>query len=218
METSVGKKPKAMTSSVLMEFNEVFCEMFAEFKAKKSIELRASDYSYEGITHHGYFILGKVRDWLAYHQLITVDKTKEPRENESDKKRSVWTLKPTKLGKQCIKRGVEIEVDLDFYNIEGSRKPVKLGLGKTYTSFAELWKRIVTRAETAGVSRTRREKWYGDFRTFWLSKLLLLKKEAAEEEADKWVAPLIADSPRRHRRIKHQANEHLNHQISAWIK
>lgn len=220
METIVGNRPKGLPMGVLCGFNEIFCELFTEFQAVKSFELRAWDYDYSatGVIRHGYFTLSKLRNWLAYHQFVTVERTKEPRKNDPTKKQSVWTVKPTKLGRQVFKKGGTIEVDCLFYDMDDSRKPTKLGIGKPYTGFTSLWKRVTEKAEAAGVSRTRREKWYSIFRRFWLSNLLEAKKDEAVQKVDRWAAEEIMAAPKRRHRfsIKNQPNLGTNHQLTVW--
>ena len=197
METAVGKKPSALTPRIFTEFNQIFLELYGEFEKKKVYEYQTSNYESKGVLRHGDFTLGKVRNWLAYHQLIVVQKLQEP--NKEGKMRTVWQLGPTKLGKQACEHGAVIEVE--------AHQKTQVGIGKMYPDFDKLWKMCLTQAENDGVARTRREQWEWQFRDFFILKLAATREEHAKAEAMSWVRKLIAESPRKgHHKLKGTLN------------
>ena len=198
METAVGKKPSALTPRIFTEFNQIFLELYGEFEKKKVYEYQTSNYESKGVLKHGDFTLGKVRNWLAYHQLIVVQKLHEP--DKQGKMKTVWQLGPTKLGKQAYEHGAVIEVE--------AHQKTQVGIGKMYPDFDKLWKTCLAQAENDGVARTRREQWEWQFRDLFILKLAAIQEEDAKVEAMSWVRKLIAESPRKgHRnKLKHMPN------------
>jgi hypothetical protein len=197
METAVGPKPSGLTPRIFTEFNQVFLEIYGELEHKKVVEYQTQNYESKGILKHGDFTLGKVRNWLAYHQLLAVAKLKEPDKNDKTKMRTVYQLGPTKLGKQTYQEGAIIEVD-------AWKKGLKLGIGKMYPDYEDLWKMCLAKAEADGVAKSRRENWYGPFRDdVFIAKLAAMTNDNAKAEALKWVLGMIAESPRKgHRSIR----------------
>jgi len=197
METAVGPKPSGLTPRIFTEFNQVFLEIYGELEHKKVVEYQTQNYESKGILKHGDFTLGKVRNWLAYHQLLAVAKIKEPDKNDKTKMRTVYQLGPTKLGKQAYQEGAVIEVN-------AWKDGLKLGIGKMYPDYEVLWKMCLAKAEADGVAKSRRENWYGTFRDdVFIAKLAAMTNDNAKAEALKWVLGMIAESPRKgHRSIR----------------
>lgn len=220
MQTTVGEKPKPLTQSCIKVFNEIFGQLMA----LKTLEFETNYYeSYDepfdktsprgAVLEHGYFTLSRVVRWLAYYQLVAVAKRKEPKE---DKNVTVWTVNPTKIGKQAFKRGEIVALDV------GWRGTVEMGLGPMYAvSFNSLWNMVSGLAEAGRIAKTRREKWYGAFVNFWMEHLMAVKKTEVEEQVRAWAVQKIAGAPKMRRRkanIKSGFQKHLNHQITSWCK
>lgn len=205
METAVvGKKPSALTISCLKEINGVFRKTVEYLeKEKPSVEFAANfwmssddgrNYDNE-IFANGYFTLSKIYNWLAYHQLLTVIKTKEPNPHEKGKMRTVWFVKLNQLGKEAYKNGAFLIVDAAW------GKDIKVGLGRDYTHYDELWKRVESQADGV-VAKSRWERWYGEFRDYWMEKLTATKTKEAYELTDAWASSKIEGSPKLKRQKK----------------
>lgn len=202
METAVGPRPGALTPRIFTEFNQIFLAIYEELEQKKIIEYQAHNYESKGILRFGDFSLSKVRNWLAYHQLLSVAKIKEPDKKNKDKMITICQLGPTKLGKQAYEDGVILEVD-------AWQKGVGIGIGKMYPDFESLWNMCLAQAEVDGVAKSRRENWFGTFRDkVFIAKLAAVTSDVAKTETMKWVRGMIAESPRKgHRnKLKHTPN------------
>lgn len=225
MEVTVGKEPAPLSLTAIKSFNEVFSDLVVVLKSKESISFHAN-YSWSSgreneFLTHGYFTIRQVLNWLAYHQLVKIEKTKESYEDKWSKEirnRTVWTVSVTKLGRQAFKHGEIIECKQGCsYNSEA----IKIGIGKPYPlNFAVLWKRVLLRAEAEGVSRTRRESWHSDFRDFWIdNQLTAMKTAEAEKSTDKFASGKIAAAPKkgvRRKSLRSETQSIVNHQLAQW--
>lgn len=214
MHTTVGEKPSALTMTGVKVFNEIFGQLMAlktlEFETNYYGQTSASD----AVLEHGYFTLSRVIRWLAYYQLVSVAKRKEPKEPKDAKKVTIWTVKPTKIGKQLYKRGEIIDLDVSY------RETVKMGLGSMYAvSFNSLWQLVSGLAEAGRIAKTRREKWYGAFVNFWMEHLTDLELTEVEAQTKLWAQRKIAGAPKMRRtksKIKSEYQKHLNQPLAQW--
>lgn len=223
MKTTVGEKPKPLSISCLKVFNEIFGQLV---NLKKAVEFRATYYAYEEkkgrsqeegkLLEHGYFTVSRVVKWLAYLQLVEATKRKE--DTEEGKKRTVWTVKATKFGRTVYKQGEIVTLDVSWTD------GVQVGLGKPYgVSFETFWQILLARAEAGSVSKSRRESWYSEFRSFWMKNLLALRREEAEKTLYRWADKKIAGAPkmrvRRRPALKDPTvQRQFNHQLSEFCR
>jgi len=191
METGIGKRPSGLTSNCLTEFNEIFCKTIEYLGKSEAIEFASNYWGNEEneILDHGYWTLSKIFNWLGYYQLLVVTKTKRPNPQEEGRNQTVWSVKVHEaLGAGAYERGAELPVDY------GS-KELKIGVGRPYAYFADLWNGVRARAEGV-VAKSRWERWEYEFRNHWIGNFMALKAEEAVKATDAWVGEKISQSPK----------------------
>jgi hypothetical protein len=226
IELEVGEKPPAVTSNALLDFNDIFLNMFKAFEKGDIVLAGMSLYSnehirnVEDIKEFGMFAIGKVWKNLAYKQLIRYEKRKLTYESEGKlRKKTLTILTPTPVGLLAHEKGDVITV------MENYGGPVQVGIGLPYGTFNALWKRLESMSLSAGVAKTRVDKWYYEFKAFYKQNLLNVKREKAEKVAIKWARQHIASAPTRfgrRNRIKEAQAVHpqkrLNQSLGKWVR
>jgi len=182
----VGERPKPASYGTLYDFNKVFLQMFNYFEqehdAIEVIWLEQTPLGWGNLT------LSQVRNWLKYHQLISVEKFKEPlpEPNGPFKNRTKYILKPTKHGYQAYVNGWLIELDV-------ANETFKVGVGKPYPTWDALYGLATVVWQRHGISMSRQEKWFSELKEKYLSMLDRAAEEAVKEikewsthKAQKW--------------------------------
>lgn len=183
METTVGKRPVELSTNMVTELNKTVEALFEAFIAKKKVfskglEVTGIDVLYGGMS------FSRIRNWLAYHQLLTVKKN-EKKETE---------IAPTPLGWKVYAEGAIIEVDVNG-------KKNKIGIGKKFPNHETLWKKHEVRID-AQVTKATWASWPWDFREFFVNELAALPVEEAEKKTAEWVAKKLEKAPKRKVRSK----------------
>lgn len=224
IELEVGEKPPGITSTALLDFNDIFLRIFEAFEKNGHVVLYSSLYNehcegVEQLRKFGVFSVGKVWKNLRYKQMITAKKQIERYEEDGKpRKRSLTILEPTSLGIFVYENSQVIAVD------EAYGGPLKVGVGKAYPTHNALWKRLEKMFEVAGIARSRKDKWYYEFKTFYKQNLLDKPTEEATELAIKWARQHIATAPTRHGRRVNKINraadektQQLNESLGKWL-
>lgn len=221
MDLCVGKEPTPLYKSQLLEFNEIFLEMFNAFGLNPKNRLVFAHFHNTGETgnlHHNTFAVRKVWKVLEYHQLVQVETVKELTGEVSEKtgkakKRTLNIIQPTKLGYEVRKNGMILEVPLKF-----EEASLLIGIGYPYPTFKNEWRCLEAMFKVARIAKTRQEKWYYEFKKFYPENVAKRLQEDADRIVIDWGARHIATAPRRGRRLRQlaPAESVLNHKLEKW--
>ena len=178
METTVGKRPVELSTNMVIAVNKTFEALFEAFIAKKKVFSKGLEVT--GIPSiFGGMAFSRIRNWLAYHQILSVKKN-EKKETE---------ISPTPLGWKVYVEGVIIEVDVNG-------KKIKVGVGKKFPNHEALWKKHEAKID-AQVTKATWGNWPWDFRDFFVNELAALTVEEAEKKTAEWVEKKLSAAPKR---------------------
>lgn len=189
LSTTVGKPPGDLTNSQVIDFNTVTCKLFEAFKDNREVCCKGLDIIGLKEFYGGGLVFARIRDWLAYHQAINIQKTKD----EKGKPKRVIT--PTSLGWKLYNEGETLEVTVNT-------KKIKVGVGKKYPSCTKLWEQLEPIADEQ-VTKNTWENWPYDFNRYFAENLAHLYVEDAQKEARKWLNAKLEVAPKRK---KHNRN------------
>lgn len=190
METNVGKKPTMLTMGCFEQFNNIFRKTVEYLEKNEVLEFKVNFWDYEHeLLQHGYHTLSKIYTWLAYYQILQIDKRKEPDPEREGKNRTMWSVRLGPFARQAYDKSMILTVDLTW------DKDVRIGIGKDYCHFEELWKRVEAQASGV-VAKTRWQRWFGEFRDFWIEKMAATKTGEAIKMVDTWARKKVADAPK----------------------
>jgi len=194
LELTVGERPKPVSYGTFKNFNKLFLELFEYFMEHEQlryVQFQAWD---SPLSSFGYLEISQARRWLKYYQLITVEHIKEPLEEPYGpfKNRTVWILKPTKIGFFAYEHGKVIGLDVydDTYRV---------GIGKPYTTYDELYGLAMAIWEYHRIAKTLREKWGYEVREMY-EKLLDKTGVEAKEAVREWATQKAFEWNRKHPR------------------
>lgn len=220
IELGVGKKPPILSPNQLLDFNEIYLTMFNAFATKPRISLTYNNTeSWDGQSVHlddgglnkfGMLSVSRIRKNLEYFQLI-----KSHKEQSERKPKTRTILEPTKLGYEVLEQGRLFEMQILWEN-----STANVGLGKPYPTFNEMWNKIEKMFLVAQIAKTRREKWFFEFREYYRKHLLSKQRPAAEADAVEFARTHIASAPRRRfaRALKIKVEIDLSQRLEKWFQ
>lgn len=188
LNTTVGKPPSDLNNNQAIDFNATVYKLFDAFNAKQAIICQG--FTVKGIpAYYGGASFARIREWLAYHQIIHIEKTRDKKEGITR------TITPTSLGWKVYNEGEILDVTVNG-------KKIKLGVGKIFPSCDKLWEKLEPIADEK-VTKATWGNWPYDFRRHFVEFLANLPTSEAEKKADDWLAAKLATAPKRK---KHNAS------------
>ena len=196
LKLTVGERPKPVSYGTFKNFNSFFLRLFEHFMEHGELRYEPFAMWSSGNSLFNHLEVTQCRRWLKYYQLITVEHIKKPIPEEERygpfKNRSIWILKPTKLGFHAYEHGKLIELDVyeDTYRV---------GIGKPYTTYDELYGLAMAIWEYHRIAKTRREKWGYEVREMY-EKLVDKTGEEAREAVREWATRKAVEWNKKHPR------------------
>ena len=223
MDLCVGKEPKPLYKSQLLDFNEIFLDIFNAFGLNPKNRLVFAHFHDTGETGNlrcDSLAVNRVWKMLAYYQLVQVRKEKEEtgevnKKTGKPKMRTLNIITPTKLGYEILQHGALIKVVLYWDD-----NLLTIGIGKPYPTFQMMWHSLDSMFNSARIAKTRKEKWLYEFRKFYPENIASKTIEEAKDMVVQWGRNHVATAPRRFRRsIKSMGplEQDKNQKLGKWF-